>query len=372
MIEGSFASDTHTPIVIDERVVHSGPETVQSVFSQTLSNDKIDISVVTKPADTEWFFNTTVAIVVNAQSHEQTMGARMLDNFMYQIFSELTEDVVRADVVGFLAILSRQLNRDINDLWKDHFKSVKKPGLLSLAKSVPELTKLIDYQKVQFSVRPLDMKYAFTAEKITQRAMCTTITQMAERLETLESSVLRPSDDSRCVETIVEKAIEPLLNAAAKNAMSTGPVQDSRPFLKATRKKTSVPTPPPSTTASNPILISDTSAKPVSFSTAAGAWSTVKPKSQRPRSATVTGTTGEYIGRKTDRCLKIQVGESFSQKKVTEAVIQATGSSEDKITVEPLNASSRNYAMSYRIRVQALRVDLNLLNPELWPSFLSS
>ena len=60
--------------------------------------------------------------------------------------------------------------------------------------------------------------------------------------------------------------------------------------------------------------------------------------------------------------------DTFTQAQVLQAVIKATQSGQENITVEPLNSSSRDYAMSYRIKVNALRADLNLIDADMWPS----
>ena len=88
------------------------------------------------------------------------------------------------------------------------------------------------------------------------------------------------------------------------------------------------------------------------------------------RPATVTGSTGTYVGPKTDKHLKVQVDEKFTQDEVRQAVMTATDSPTEKIVVETLTRSAKNYAMSYRVKVQELRADhaANLLRTELWPS----
>ena len=107
--------------------------------------------------------------------------------------------------------------------------------------------------------------------------------------------------------------------------------------------------------------------KPRSFSALLGG-SGDKPA--RGRSATVTGTTGGYVGPKVDRALKIQVGDSYSSEQVKEAVQKATKTETHQVTVEPLATSARNYAISYRVRVTAMRADISdsLLKTDLWPA----
>ena len=224
---------------------------------------------------------------------------------------------------------------------------------------MPVLTKMYDYQAIQFSVRPMDMKLAFGMKGLIDTAMCATISLMAERLEALESHILKPTDDSICIETAVENAIAPLIQS------------QGRPVIQAARRRTQSQS---KTTVSAPDQTKQNTKSRKTFAAAVAApseeeFKTVAPKARR-KTTTVTGSSGDYVGPKSDKYLKVQVDQNFTQEKVQQAVVTATGCESTSITVEPLTKIAKNYAMSYRVKIEAIRVDhaANLLQTHLWPS----
>ena len=101
--------------------------------------------------------------------------------------------------------------------------------------------------------------------------------------------------------------------------------------------------------------------------------SKVVKKSQKPRQGakrhTITGNSGNvYVGRKVLKCLKVRVGKKFSAEEVTKAVLRATGVTADKVLVEAMDGSDKEFSMAYRIKITEVRADLDLLVPSLWPS----
>ena len=139
--------------------------------------------------------------------------------------------MVTQDFRDFLDIVSKQRNGggSVDELWNSIFGKVTSPGSLTLAKNAQKVTKLNDYNAVQFSVRPIDMKYAFTQEKLNTTAvqlMCEMMSTMQERIENIEASMTRPSDDSVCVENAVKSAPAPLA-AKVNQAPSTNTATES-------------------------------------------------------------------------------------------------------------------------------------------------
>ena len=294
VIEGDFFEEggsvqTHVPVVIEERVLSPKPSEADS-------------------DDIEWQCNSTIALVVNALAHEATLGPRILESYLTRMFQEIGEDVVRSDIEEFIKIVATSTGEQYQKIWQDHFKTVDKPRLASLVKNVPELTKLFDYQSVQFTVRPMDMKLAFSMKGVIDAAMCATVTQMAERLEAMEAYIMRPSDESICLETVVTNAIAPLVQSQTRPA-----IQASRRRGQA-EKKTSTQNPtgqiaPKTTTPTMALALTQSSQKSVSFAQAA--WQQVTSRKTKARSASVTGTSGDYVGRKVDKCMKIQVADDY-------------------------------------------------------------
>lgn len=92
----------------------------------------------------------------------------------------------------------------------------------------------------------------------------------------------------------------------------------------------------------------------------------------RPKSKTLVGTTGTtYMGLKDDVCLKLQMAKSISLQDVKNIVASAGQITPDKVAVEELNSSSRNYANAYRCTAkevtQPIAVQM-VKDPSCWPS----
>ena len=179
-------------------------------------------------------------------------------------------------------------------------------------------------------------------------AMCALMSSLADRMDSVESSLNRPSDESICLESVVQGAVAPLLESAksqANRAPKTSKASQNLWNVVAGKRAKNAP-------------------KKQSFREILGATNASRPKS------TVTGTVGEYIGAKVDRTLKIQVGESYTSEKVLQAVQAATKCEEGQLTIEALAKVARNYSISYRVRIKAMRADLAaaLLETTLWPA----
>ena len=316
--------------------------------SSQLTATEIPEGELDPPTGTEWKFNTTIALVSNALTVLTVVGNKAKNAYFSKIFLELTTEIVRADVRSFLATVAEQKGQTSEEMWKTHFKNAQKPGLKALVEKVPELTAHNDFQKVQYSVRPTDMKLAFSGEQVLSVAMCAMMAEMSERLEAIEADRDRPTDTSLCLETVVQSAIAPLVEPITR-ASTKAATQPSK------KKK-----------VSNPAKA--TSSRPRSFSAIVGGSS-----GPRLRSTTVTGSTGAYVGPKTDKFLKIHVGESYGANEVKKAVQAATKTEEGAVTVENLSRSAKNYAMSYRVKVSAMRADIaaELLQRDLWPAGMS-
>ena len=313
----------------------------------------------------EWHFNTSVAIAINALTNlKEAGGSKMLQIYLSNTFSLIGNEVVRKDFRDFLEIVAKQKNNaSAEQLWQSIFGKVTNPGSVTLAKNAQSLTTLNDYNLAQFSVRPLDMKYAFTQEKMNTaviKAMCEMMGSMQEKLDNLEAAMTAPTDDSVCVESAVHSALAPLVAQVENHTVSQTAVCKER---KTTENRSS-PEPQRETLAS-------LMRAPAAQSSVEAPWKTVAPKSQsRARAQTVTGSAGSYVGPKIDKGLKIMVGDEFAQEQVVAAVTKAATVQTSQVQVEELATSMKNYALSYRVKITAMRKDhaKSLLTSELWPA----
>ena len=347
VIEGVIAEGSSTPIVTDESIVSS------AVFHRAPTH-----TTDTDGSDQKWYFNSSVAITVNAAAHLKDAGGLALECYLTKAFKILTEQVVREDFTAFLEIIAPKKGTTADDLWKKIFKNSRNPGLSTLVKSAAALTELNDYQVHQFTVRPPDLRLAFSSEAVLSIAMCAMMENLSDRVENIETSMSRPSDESICIESAVQSALAPLINS------------QTRPVLTATRKLGSAPNPisktAPTVIPTVAVPPKPATAKPAKrFSEILGGSS-----NQRSRSKTVTGSTGPYVGAKMDKFLKVEVGDSYSSDEVQNAIASATEVQKSEITVEALSHSAKNYSMSYRVKVLAVRADLagSLLTTATWPA----
>ena len=233
---------------------------------------------------------------------------------------------VLSDVVHFLRILAFQLKQEATEIWKKVFGNVKKPSLQKIAAVLPDLTAKNDYNEYQFTFRPMDIPVIFNRENVCLAAISSMSEAMANMSKELNAKEPSEHTDSKSLENVVNAAVAPIIEkieaSTVAKPVNSGPSTSWSKVVK-TKKKTS-------------------------------------PNGRK----TVTGTSGSvYVGRKTEKRIKVQVGSNFSSDQVSDAVAKATNSSTDKILVEPLEGST----MAYRVKIQEVRVDLNLLKPELWP-----
>ena len=82
------------------------------------------------------------------------------------------------------------------------------------------------------------------------------------------------------------------------------------------------------------------------------------------------GSAPNPVSKKMDKFLKVEVGDINSSDEVQTAVASATEVQKSEITVEALSHSAKNYSMSYRVKVLAVRADLagSLLTTATWPA----
>ena len=283
-------------------------------------------------------------------------GGTQLSFYLTKAFMDLSENTVRTDFANFLKVVAIQKSATEAELWKQIFGTTQKPGMVVLVKTpvATALTELNNFQADQYTVRPPDMKFAFPEKHLLDMSMCTMLETISEKIDTLESNAQAPTDESLCIETVVQSAIAPLL-------------EKQRPTLVASRRRTQSVTlatavaPAKAKTSTHPATVT----KPRSFSTVVAG-----KKARKSRSGTVTGSTGSYVGPMIDKMFKIQVGDSYGIENVKQAVKSATKVEESSILVESLAKSARDYSMAYRVKVTAMRADLasNLLKTDLWPA----
>jgi len=138
----------------------------------------------------KWRVNTSVAIVINANY----LSEALLDEYLTNIFTKLGADRVRHDLVVFIEdTLAPYLDRTADAIWASQFQSTVSPGIPKLVKAFPALTKLYNFQKQQFTLQPMDLKYFVTEEKVQLTAMSALMESMTGRIEMLEKKPPAPS-----------------------------------------------------------------------------------------------------------------------------------------------------------------------------------
>ena len=314
----------------------------------TMVDEEQPTVISAKPNQPEWHFNTSVAIAINALAHfKEDGGTKMLQCYLGHTFSLIGAETVREDFRKFLEIVAKNRTESAEEMWHSTFGKVNNPGSLTMAKNAQSITALNDYNKAQFSVRPKDMRLAFTQEKLNMvaiQSICNTMSTVQDRMEKLEAAMTKPSSNP-------PRAEAPVVNTFAPLVARTQPTTKEIPAMAPPRKRSM--------------------AGLLKAATPETDWKTVPSKSQsRSRAHTVTGSAGDYVGPKTDKGLKIMVGDGFTQDKVVEAVKQAAKVELNQVEIEELATSVKNYSLSYRVKIKAMRKDhaKTLLTSDFWPT----
>ena len=287
--------------------------------------------------DGSWYYNSTLAIVVNATAH--LSDPYTLKTYIIDTLGRLDSSDVIGDVIQFVHILATQHNKTGEAVWKSVFGNVKNPTIAKIASVLPDLSAKNDFNECKFTFRPEDITIVFNQEKICLAAMsCLSkaVADMSKELACKAPTEATEAEAMEALEKVVKTAVAPVIQKI-----------DSVKAIPVAQKSVE--------------------------SSKDNSWSKVVKKSQKPRqhakSRTITGNSGNvYVGRKVEKCLKVRVGDKFSIEQVTDTVLKATGSSSDKVLVEPMDGTGKDCSMAYRIKVKEVRADLDLLVPSLWPS----
>ena len=275
----------------------------------------------------KWRFNSSVALVINASF---LTDDRLLQAYLTKIFTQLGVERVRMDLLEFIeTTLAPYLKKSADTIWTSHFQKAKTPGVPKLVQVFPALTKLYDFQKQHFSLRPQDMTLFVTEQKVQLAAMSAVVNKMAAKIEEINTPTLDNLLPSQEQSTKVDSTAE----EAKPAAVVTKPPTWSKVVAKSASKK------PKQSTKQRPKLVCGTAGK-------------------------------EYSGPKQDKHLKLLVADTLTLDQVKNAIENASGIDFKEIEVELVSTNPRSYSCTYRARIKGLRLDRHreLLKANSWPS----
>ena len=292
-------------------------ETLRSqIFDKTLNEEEI-----------KWRFNTSVAIVINAN---YLSDDRALEAYLTKMFNLLGADQVRMDLADFIeTAVAPYLDKTADSVWTSQFQKVVRPGTAKLVKAFPTVTKMYNFEKQHYTMRPKDLVHFITEQKVQLTSMSAVLNNMAAQIQDIKSSsptpeVVATATSSSSITAEVNQAVE-------KSKQRTW----SKVVAKA---KTKAPK---------------------------------QPKKAQPKLVAVCGTAGnEYSGPKQDKHLKLVASGSMTLEQVKKAVEKASGVELKEIEIELVSKNPRSYSCTYRTRIKGLRIDRHreLLLPSSWPS----
>ena len=294
------------------------------------------------------YMNTLAALIIAIRSHYPQLDETYL---VKSIEATLSLDDARVDAENFMKIIAKLMCQSFETISTRTFGTVQHPKMKSIVHNISDLTKSIDYTKMNFTVRPENLKSILTIQTTVIETLANTITELSMKLE---KSIVS-------LQPYIELANE-LNPNAIKGLLQHNVHEESK-----TNKKV--------TLGRGKELCSDQK----NIETLPNSWREVVEKSKkrkpiarrkshsrerslsrnRPKNITIVGTTGTtYMGLKNDVCLKIQMAKNISLQDVKNMVASAGQIQSDEVLVEELNSSSRHYANAYRCTAKAVTVPI--------------